>query len=136
MITFIIQKDDDDKTFECNTSETLLDLKNKIIKEYNLDCKYIDIISNVERPIRSLGKFNFDKGLLPITLDNYPFDRYDLDDRTINLTFKENNEYVPIIKKNKGNVEGMYVPPGQRNVNEEVDDSYDINDENDFPALG
>ena len=58
MITFIIQKDDNDKTFECDISETLLELKKKIIKEYNLDCKYIDIISNVERPIRSLGKFN------------------------------------------------------------------------------
>ena len=134
MITFIVQEEDHvDETFECNTTETLMDLKKKIIEKYHLNCKYIDIISNVERPIRSLGKFNFDKGLLPITLDNYPFDRYDLDDRTIHIAFEENNEYVPIIKKNTANVEGTYIPPGQRDLSEKT---FDINDEKDFPALG
>jgi len=134
MITFIVQQTDHvDETFECNTTETLMDLKKKIIEKYHLNCKYIDIISNVERPIRSLGKFNFDKGLLPITLDNYPFDRYDLDDRTIHIAFEENNEYVPIIKKNTANVEGTYIPPGQRDLSEKT---FDINDEKDFPALG
>ena len=134
MITFIVQEEDHvDETFECNTTETLMDLKNKIIEKYHLNCKYIDIISNVERPIRSLGKFNFDKGLLPITLDNYPFDRYDLDDRTIHIAFEENNEYVPIIKKNTVNVEGTYIPPGQRDLSEKT---FSINDEKDFPPLG
>ena len=134
MITFIVKQTDHvDETFECNTTETLMDLKKKIIEKYHLNCKYIDIISNVERPIRSLGKFNFDKGLLPFTLDNYPFDRYDLDDRTIHITFEENNEYIPIIKKNTANVEGTYVPPGQRDLSETT---FDINDEKDFPALG
>jgi len=134
MITFIVQQTDHvDETFECNTTETLMDLKNKIIQKYHLDCKYIDIISNVERPIRSLGKFNFDKGFLPITLDNYPFDRYDLDDRTIHITFEENNEYVPIIKKNTANVEGIYIPPGQRDLSE---NTFNIYDEKDFPKLG
>ena len=135
MITFIVQTDNDDKTFKCNITETLLNLKNKIIKEYNLDCKYIDIISNVERPIRSLGKFNFDKGLLPVTLDNYPFDRYDLDDRTIHLTFKKNKEYIPIIKKKIGNIEGTYIPPNQRDQRENTDIKYDLDNEDDFPPL-
>lgn len=134
MITFIVQQTDHvDETFECNTTETLMDLKKKIIEKYHLNCKYIDIISNVERPIRSLGKFNFDKGLLPITLDNYPFDRYDLDDRTIHIAFEENNEYVPIIKKNTANVEGTYIPPGQRDLSVKT---FNINDEKDFPSLG
>ena len=134
MITFIVKETDHvDETFERDTTETLMDLKKKIIEKYHLNCKYIDIISNVERPIRSLGKFNFDKGLLPITLDNYPFDRYDLDDRTIHIAFEENNEYVPIIKKNTANVEGTYIPPGQRDLSEKT---FDINDEKDFPALG
>ena len=132
MITFIVKQTDHvDETFECNTTETLMDLKKKIIEKYHLNCKYIDIISNVERPIRSLGKFNFDKGLLPVTLDNYPFDRYDLDDRTIHITFKENNEYIPIIKKNIGNVEGIYIPPNQKE-----EKLFDINNEDDFPKLG
>ena len=134
MITFIVKQTDHVyETFECNNTETLMDLKKKIIEKYHLNCQYIDIISNVERPIRSLGKFNFDKGLLPITLDNYPFDRYDLDDRTIHITFEENNEYVPIIKKNTANVEGTYIPPGQRDLSE---NTFNINDEKDFPKLG
>ena len=96
MIIFIITKDDVTKTIQFSTEGTLLDLKKEIIKQYELECKYIDVISNVERPIRVLGKFNYDKGLQPRTLDNYPFDRYGIDERTIPITFEINDEYKPI----------------------------------------
>ena len=71
MITFIVVKDDNKNTIQFSNDGTMLDLKNEIIKLFDLKCKYIDIISEVERPIRVLGKFNFDKGLQPRTLDNY-----------------------------------------------------------------
>ena len=79
MITFIITKDDNTKTIQFSTDGTLLDLKKEIIKQFDVKCDYIDIISNVEVPIRVMGKFNYDKGLQPRTLDNYPFNRYGID---------------------------------------------------------
>ena len=94
MITFIVEKDDVSKTIQFSTDGTLLDLKKEIIKMFDLKCKYIDVISTIERPIRALGMFNFDIGLQPRTLDNYPFNRYNLDGRTITLTYEINDEYL------------------------------------------
>ena len=143
MITFIVTKDDNTKTIQFSTEGTLLDLKKEIIKQYELSCKYIDVISNVERPIRVLGKFNYDKGLQPRTLDNYPFDRYGIDERTIPITFEINDEYKPIIKKASVNNNGpasKYVPPNRQNIVEEEkvhpsQAQYDLNNINDFPSL-
>ena len=142
MITFIITKDNVTKTIQFSTEGTLLDLKKEIINQYELSCKYIDVISNVERPIRVLGKFNYDKGLQPRTLDNYPFDRYGIDERTIPITFEINDEYKPIIKKasvNKGTA-SKYVPPNRQNIVEEEkvhtsQAQYDLNNPCDFPSL-
>ena len=83
MIIFVISKNDITKNFECSLKDSILSLKEKIINEFDLKCKYIDIDFQLERPIRSLGKFNLESGIIPRTLDNYPFDRYDLDERTI-----------------------------------------------------
>jgi len=142
MITFIITKDNVTKTIQFSTEGTLLDLKKEIINQYELKCKYIDVISNVERPIRVLGKFNYDKGLQPRTLDNYPFDRYGIDERTIPITFEINDEYKPIIKKasvNKGTA-SKYVPPNRQSIVEEEtvhtsQAQYDLNNPCDFPSL-
>ena len=71
----------------------------EIIKLYELDCEYIDIVSNVERPIRVLGKFNFDKGLQPRTLDNYEFNRFGIDERTIHITYEEVEDFKPFVKR-------------------------------------
>ena len=141
MITFIVTKDDVTKTIQFSTDGTLLDLKKEIINQYELSCKYIDVISNVERPIRVLGKFNYDKGLQPRTLDNYPFNRYGIDERTIPITFEINDEYKPIIKKSNVNNDkaSKYVPPNRQNIVEETvhpnQAQYDLNNLDDFPSL-
>jgi hypothetical protein len=137
MITFIVTKDDNKKTIEFSNEGTLLDLKKEIIKQFKVDYEYIDIISNVERPIRVLGKFNFDKGLQPRTLDNYPFDRYGIDDRTIPITFNEVLDYLPDLNIKKNNNSGKYVPPNSRDKEEykSTEFTLDINSNEDFPAL-
>ena len=93
MIIFVISKNDITKNFECSLKDSILSLKEKIINEFDLKCKYIDIDFQLERPIRSLGKFNLESGIIPRTLDNYPFDRYGLDGKTVNATFNEVNDY-------------------------------------------
>ena len=137
MITFIVTKEDNTKTIQFSNEKTMLDLKKEIIKQFKVDCEYIDIISNVERPIRVLGKFNFDKGLQPRTLDNYPFDRYGIDDRTIPITFNEVLDYLPDLNIKKNNNSGKYVPPNSRDKEEYISTEFtlDINSNEDFPAL-
>ena len=142
MITFIVTKDDNTKTIQFSNDGTMLDLKKEIIKQFELDCEYIDITSNVERPIRVLGKFNFDKGLQPRTLDNYPFNRFGIDERTIPISFTEEKNYLPIIKKPSTNSSSSskYVPPNRQNIVEEEivhpsQAQYDLNNPDDFPSL-
>ena len=140
MITFMISQENITKSIQFSNDGTMLDLKKEIIKLFELDCEYIDIISNVERPIRVLGKFNFDKGLQPRTLDNYPFNRFGIDERVIPITFKEAYDYLPIIKKPSANSSSSskYVPPNGQSLN--VEDKpkvsqFNIESEIDFPAL-
>ena len=138
MITFIVTKDDVTKTIQFSTDGTLLDLKKEIIKQFDIKCDYIDIISNVEVPIRVMGKFNYDKGLQPRTLDNYPFNRYGIDERTIPITFNEATDYLPVIKKSSTNTgsSSKYVPPNGQSLEVKKNlPTYDLNNPNDFPSL-
>ena len=137
MITFMISQENITKSIQFSNDGTMLDLKKEIIKLFELDCEYIDIISNVERPIRVLGKFNFDKGLQPRTLDNYPFNRFGIDERVIPIIFKEVFDYLPIIKKPSSNNSSpsKYVPPNGQSLEVNNKPLYDLNNNNDFPSL-
>ena len=138
MITFMITQENITKSIQFSNDGTMLDLKKEIIKQFELDCEYIDITSNVERPIRVLGKFNFDKGLQPRTLDNYPFNRFGIDERIIPITFKEAFDYLPIIKKSSTNnsSSSKYVPPNGQSLDVDKKPNYNLNCYDDFPALG
>ena len=140
MITFMITQENVSKSIQFSNDKTMLELKKEIIKLYELDCEYIDIVSNVERPIRVLGKFNFDKGLQPRTLDNYPFNRFGIDERTIPISFSEEKNYLPIIKKPSASSSSSskYVPPNGQSLNTEDQPKvaqFNIESEIDFPAL-
>ena len=135
MIQFFITKDDITKEIECTLQDSISSLKTTIIQEFNLKCKYIDIDFQLERPIRSLGKFNLESGILPRSLDAYKFDRYGLDGKEVTATFHEVNDYEPrkYDKKFKHiNVLKKREPMADRN--EEL--LFDITSEDDFPSLG
>ena len=135
MIQFKIQKDDVTKEIECTLEDSISSLKERIIVEFNLKSKYIDIDFLLERPIRSLGKFNLESGILPRSLDTYKFDRYGLDGKTITATFHEVNDYEPkkYDKKFK-HVNIMKKKELMTDSNGEV--LFDITSEDDFPSLG
>ena len=138
MITFMITQENVSKSIQFSNDKTMLELKKEIIKLYELDCEYIDIVSNVERPIRVLGKFNFDKGLQPRTLDNYPFDRFGIDERVIPISFIEVFDYLPNIKQTSSNTSSSskYVPPNRQSLNVKDDTPvFDLNSNDDFPTL-
>ena len=138
MIQFKIQKDDVTKEIECTLEDSISSLKERIIVEFNLKSKYIDIDFLLERPIRSLGKFNLESGILPRSLDTYKFDRYGLDGKTITATFHEVNDYEPkkYDKKFKhvNSLKRRENTGGGMTVESEV--TFDITSEEDFPSLG
>ena len=136
MITFMITQENVSKSIQFSNDKTMLELKKEIIKLYELDCEYIDIVSNVERPIRVLGKFNFDKGLQPRTLDNYPFNRFGIDERVIPISFVEVFDYLPNIKQTSVRSSSKYVPPNGQSLNVKDDTPvFDLNSNDDFPSL-
>lgn len=136
MITFIIKKDDIEKTFECSMEDSILSLKNKIIQEFNLSTTYVDLEFILERPIRSLGKFNLESGIIPRTLDSYKFDRYGLDEKTVNATYHIVNDYHH--KKYERTFKHVNLSQKYKtgNLEKKEDTHFDINSETDFPSLG
>jgi hypothetical protein len=150
MITFLVNKDDTEKTFECSLEDSILSLKNKIIQDFELSCEYVDIDFQLERPIRSLGKFNLESGILPRPLDNYTFDRYGLDGKTVNATFylvedydhkkyskkfsKKSNNINVLKKREEMKIDGNFEKSYELNKDKNID--FNLNSETDFPSLG
>ena len=104
MITFVITKDKYTEEFKCSLTESILSLKKQIIERFKLKSEYIDIDFQIDIPIREIGKFNLEKGILPRTLDLYTFDRYGLDEKTIKATFYEVEYYEPPQPRSKNKI--------------------------------
>ncbi len=139
MIVFLITNDDNiTKKIECALTDSISSLKKEIITEFNLKCNYIDIDFQLERPIRSLGKFNLESGILPRSLDTYKFDRYGLDGKEINATYHEVNDYEPKKYEKKFKHINVLKHRDQQEETTVGDDraTFDITSEDDFPSLG
>jgi len=143
-IKFSVEYNGETREIECIENDTIIILKKKIMTDFKLVVKYIDLNFTIDRPIRSLGKFNLDKGMMPRTFDNYTLNRWELCNRELKCTFEEVRDHDPSIRKpfiKKAN-KGRYVPPsraqeiqsGDEYVKEEANYSLESND--DFPALG
>jgi hypothetical protein len=135
MITFSVEKDKSEKRFECSLEDSILSLKDKIIQEFKLTCDYIDIDFILERPIRSLGKFNLESGILPRPLDNYTFDRYGLDGKEVRATFHVVEDY----DHKKYTTKFKHVRSIEKEciyeLNKDKDIGFSLNSETDFPSL-
>lgn len=140
-IKFIVSYNKQDIEIECDITETILCLKKKIMAEFKLVTKYIDLDFKIDRPIRSMGKFNLDKGIMPRTFDNYTLDRWELVNKTINCSFIEIRDYKPFIKKSIVSNKSRYIPPSQAHELKSGDEyiekkvTFDINSKEDFPTL-
>ena len=150
MITFVISKDNLTKEIQLEVTDTFLHLKECIVKEFSCQCLYVDLNFLLDKPIRSLGKFNLEKGLFPRTLDRYKLDRYELDGKTIPVTFIEIDDYNPTKLnrvqlqskgRGRGNTSGVYKPKqlsmksGDEISVYEAVYTGDINSHDDFPPL-
>ena len=135
-VTFTINKGNSKKEYVMDICETIETLKNNIRKDFNLSVKYIDIDFQVDRPIRTLGKFNLEAGILPRTLDIYSFDNFGIKGRHINATFIEVFDYTPIktinnsLNINKYNQDKTYVQSKSIQTL-----PFNLESEDDFPSL-
>lgn len=139
MTTFIVNEN---KTITMELTDTMNHLKQLIIKEFNLDHEYIDLEFNLDKPIRGFGKMNLESGIIPRTMDNFPFNRYNLEGKTINCKFIPVTDYQPNIISKSDVPQSVYKPPGMKTKNNDKEKDKDINVANynlssltDFPSL-
>ena len=137
MIIFVITKDKYEEKFECDLTDSILSLKKQIIERFKLKGEYVDIDFQIERPIRKIGKFNLEKGVIPRTLDLYTFDRYGLEGRTIQATFNEVEDYQPIQPRTKNkltfNKDNSFL---KKDEPKKSSLTFDLKSDKDFPSLG
>ena len=135
MITFVIIGNDIEKTYEYSPDVNIYKLKLDIIKDFELSCGYVDLNITIERPIRVLGKFNMEPGVLPRTMDMYPFDRYGIDNKIVTATFNEVVDYKPYDKK-KNDIPLLKRALQRDEGKKEENIVYNLESEEDFPSLG
>ena len=134
--TFNIIKDDKCREYILGQDKTIFNLKELIINDFSLNKGYIDINFILERPIRSLGKFNLESGDLPRTLDMYPLSRFDLEGRSIKATFSEVDNYTPYKKnKNKNDIKLSVLQNNLREEQNTGDVPFNIKSLDDIPLL-
>ena len=152
MVTFIIN----DREFNLEESNTMLETKKNIISELNLKCKYIDIEFCLERPMRTEGKFNIEPGKASRTFDRYTLNQFAFKDKvTVNIF--EIEDYDPDKKislfsggRGRGLGRGMGLdtprplnpsqPKFNTNLNqveiETENNTFKLDSQDDFPSLG
>ena len=131
-VNFIVSKDDVNKTFTISSNITIESLKEKIKELYNIT-SYIDIDFQIEKPMRVLGKFNVEPGILPRTFDRYELDKFGIKGE-INLTFHTVTDYTPFKNTSKSLNLKKY---RETNEDKPLDKAtYNIESETEFPKLG
>ena len=130
MIIFYVVEDE--KEFQFNLTDKISDVKNTLIKDLELKVSYIDLLFIVERPIRNLGHFNIEKGLMSRVMDQYELSRFGLkDNMTLNIGYKLVDNYQPFdATRKRVNLKKKEEMPV---VSKEA--TFKLDSEDDFPSL-
>jgi len=100
------------KLFNFTLTEKIIDIKKKILNEINNgNYDYIDLENITEKIYKDYGKLFFDKGLLPLTNDNYKLGDFTIIDETRIYTFVAYPKKIDKIIQNKE------LKPDQNNIN-------------------
>ena len=156
MVVFVVNG----KDINCQLTDTILEVKQEIIKQLELTCPYIELSFNLDKPLRFLGKFNVELGKMPKTFDRYILDRFAFSDTPIKVDFTEVSDYdpnkqvrKPLMSGGRGRGRGLsrnlgdgvaYVPPTRKTSTfnhdsteqaMEVEATFELASEEDFPSL-
>jgi len=109
----IYVNNDMEKEYSFNTSDKIIDIRNKVLNDiFNNSHNYLEMENITERIYKDYGKLFFDIGILPTSIDNYILSQFTNDNRTfsfrvtpINLNImkpkKDGSFLKKIIKENK-----------------------------------
>ena len=137
-VTFKVKESDENiHDAKMELTDTMMNLKQLIIKNMKLDVNYVDLNFLIDKPIRGFGKMNLEKGIIPRTMDNFPFDRYNLEGKEILCEFIPVKDYTADIKGNSDNPKGIYLAPCMKPKEHKKDNepTFNLNSEEDFPSL-
>ena len=81
-VKFLI-KGKDDLEIELSIDNTILDLKREIINKYKLKCNAIDVYVDLEVPLRGMGKYTLEKGIIQRAMDNYPLNKFNVENKSL-----------------------------------------------------
>ena len=149
--------------YEFKESDTLLDVKKSLIQSLELSSTYIDIVIDLEKPMRTIGKFNLEPGRMSRTLDRYPLDRFAFKEK-LPITVQEVSDYDPtpvrkqLFSGGRGRGSGLNRPQinrpqinrphsilqnslssfdsSQTRVEMTVEPTFDLTSQDEFPSLG
>lgn len=131
VVKFKVSKEGVSKEIKISNDSTIENLKDTIKSEFSIH-NYIDIDFTIDKPMRVLGKFNVEPGVLPRTFDRYELDKFGIKDE-IALTFHEVLDYTPFTKVKK---EINLTRYSKDKEDTKETPKFNINSEDDFPKLG
>ena len=136
-VTFKVKENDKYiHTVEMELTDTMMNLKTLIINNMKLDMNYIDLNFLIDRPIRGIGKMSLNKGILPRTMDNFAFNRYNIEGKEILCEYIPVTGYTVAVSGNSDNPKGIYMAPGMKTkLKKKNITTYNLNSEEDFPSL-
>ncbi len=129
-VNFKVNKDGVVKEINVDANTSIEGLKETIKEEYEI-LSYIDIDFQIEKPMRVLGKFNVEPGILARTFDRYELEKFGIKGE-INLTFYEVKGYTPY-RNNSIKLDLKKYSIGSL---EDTTANFNIDSDADFPKLG
>ena len=132
VVKFKVSKEGVCREIDISILSTIENLKDTIKSEFSIS-NYIDIDFTINKPMRVLGKFNVEPGVLPRTFDRYELDKFGIKDE-IALTFHEVLDYTPFTNVKKEINLKRYSKDKEQKQKEKQ--TFNISSEDDFPKLG
>ena len=123
------------KDYYFDINMKIVDIKNNILSDcYNNDYNSLDLENITVKVYKDFGKLFFEKGLLPISIDNYKLSDFTIENRTFEFVVYGKNVQKKEIEKKKNNINLL-----QKNINKEYKNNKISKEfviiEEDFPAL-
>lgn len=123
------------KDYHFDLNMKIIDIKNNILSDcYNNDYNSLDLENITVKVYKDFGKLFFEKGLLPISIDNYKLSDFTIENRIFEfVTYGKNIEKKEIEKK-KNNIILLQKKINKEHKNNKISKEFVIIEE-DFPVL-
>jgi len=128
------------KEYVFELDKKIIDVKNIILEDLKLnntatntntnEFNYVDLENITDKVYKDFGKLVFNKGILPLTVDNYKLSEFTVGNRTFH--------FLAIPKINNNNLQNRKISGVLKKVIKEQEklENLFVYDEDDFPPLG